>query len=370
MNKMNLFTPLALGALSLPNRIIMAPLTRMRAIADGVPTTLMAEYYAQRSSAGLIITEATAIGANAHGYPQMPGIYSKDQLEGWRRVTDEVHRKGGRISLQIVHHGRWSHSSYNADGSLPVAPSAIAPSGNAFNPEFQQVPFEVPRALEANEIPQIVDLFWQAARNGLTAGFDAIEIHGANGFLIDQFLQDGSNNRHDEFGGSIENRAKLLLSVVDAVSDVVGSERTGVRLSPHGNLGGISDSDPVGHFKQAIAWLSTRRLAYLHLIEPRASSIGLGDDASIDSANNVRLFRSTFSGPIITAGGYNAESASSTLAANLADAVAFGRMFIANPDLPERIRVGAPLNKFDRSTAYGGGSHGYTDYDYLENAET
>src|SRR5471032_295673 len=363
-----LFVPLQLGALSLPNRIVMPALTRMRAGPGGVPLPISAEYYAQRATAGLIITEATAISANGHGYPQMPGIYSAEQIAGWRAVTEAVHAKGGRIMLQIVHHGRWSHSSYNPDGSLPVAPSPIAPPGDAYTPAFKQVPYETPRALETSELPGIIEAFCRAARNATDAGFDGIEIHGANGFLLDQFLQDGSNHRTDAYGGSIENRSRLLFEVVDAIAAIIGANRTAVRLSPHGNLGGLSDSDPIRHFTYVISELGKRGLAYLHMIEPRASSVGFGDDASVDSANNAALFRHLFDGPMITAGGYTTATAISVIESKLADAVAFGRRFIANPDLPERIRVGSSLNTFDRSTAYAGDAHGYTDYPRLSDA--
>jgi N-ethylmaleimide reductase len=360
-----LFRPLQLGALSLPNRIIMPSLTRMRAGPGGVPTALNAEYYGQRASAGLNITEATAISLQGHGYPNMPGIHTAEQIAGWRLVTDSVHAMGGRIVLQIVHHGRWSHSSYNPDGSLPVAPSAIAPPGNAYTPNSEQVAYETPRALDANELPGIVAEFRRAAISAQEAGFDAVEIHGANGFLLDQFLQDGSNHRTDTYGGTIANRARLLLEVVDAISDDIGKDRVAVRLSPHGNLGGLGDSDTVPHFTYVIGALSQRGLAYLHLIEPRASSVGFADDASVDSADNASLFRHPFDGPMITAGGYTTEMGVAAVEAGLADAVAFGRMFVANPDLPQRIRTGAALNAFDRSTSYGGGAHGYTDYPTL-----
>ena len=364
-----LFEPLRLGALALPNRVIMPALTRMRAGAGGIPTPLNAQYYAQRASAGLNITEATAISAQGHGYPQMPGVHTAEQIAGWRLITDAVHAKSGRIVLQIVHHGRWSHSSYNPDGSLPVAPSAIAPPGNAYTPTFEQRPYEVPRALEIAELPAIVANFRQAARNAREAGFDLVEIHGANGFLLDQFLQDGSNRRTDAYGGTIENRARLLLAVVDGIAVDIGADRTAVRLSPHGNLGGLSDSDTVPHFSYVIRELGKRGLAYLHLVEPRASSAGIADDASVDSADNAFLFRHLFDGPVITAGGYTPEMGVAVVEAGLADAVAFGRMFIANPDLPKRIRTGAAMNAFDRSTAYGGDARGYTDYPTLD-AET
>jgi N-ethylmaleimide reductase len=363
------FKQLKLGALTLPNRIVMPALSRMRAGPGSVPTALNAEYYGQRASAGLNITEATAISVRGHGYPNMPGIHSQEQIDGWRLVTEAVHSQGGRLVSQIVHHGRWSHSSYNSDGSLPVAPSAIAPPGNAYTPTGQQVPYETPRELDIGELPAIVADFRQAARNAREAGFDAVEIHGANGFLLDQFLQDGSNRRTDAYGGSVERRARLLFEVVDGIADDIGKERVGVRLSPHGNLGGLSDSDTVPHFSYVIDELGDRSIAYMHLIEPRASSVGFADDASVDSADNASLFRHLFDGPMITAGGYTPGMGVAVVERCLADAVAFGRMFIANPNLPERIRIGAPLNAFDRSTSYGGDGHGYTDYPTLHLAD-
>jgi N-ethylmaleimide reductase len=359
------FSPLNLGALNLPNRIVMPGLTRMRAGAGSVPTPLNAQYYGQRSSAGLIITEATAVSALAHGYPNMPGMHSDEQVVGWRLVTDAVHAGGGRIALQIVHHGRWSHSSYNPDGSLPVAPSAIAPPGKAYRLDGTQIDYETPRALAIEELPSIVVAFRQAANRAIAAGFDAVEVHAANGFLLDQFLQDGSNHRTDAYGGTVENRTRLLLEVMDAIAADIGRERLGVRLAPHGNLGGLSDSDTILHFTYIIEQLSRRKLAYLHLIEPRASSAGISDTASIDSANNAQIFRHLFEGPVISAGGYTTELGTAAITGDLADAIAFGRAFIANPDLVARIRVGASLNAFDRSTSYGGGAHGYTDYPTL-----
>jgi N-ethylmaleimide reductase len=357
----SLFSPLRLGTMTLPNRIVMPPMTRMRS-PNGVPTSLNAEYYAQRATAGLIVTEATAISLQGRGYPDMPGIYADEQTSGWRGVTKAVKAAGGRIVLQLVHHGRWSHSLYNPDGRLPVAPSAIAAPGIIYGPAFQKVPFETPRALDLEEIPAIVDAFRAAARRAMDAGFDAVEVHGANGFLLDQFLQDGSNHRTDCYGGIVANRARLLLEVLDGIVSDVGPQRMGVRLSPHGNLGGLSDSDTIPHFRHIIAEVSERRPAYLHLVEPRASSAGIGDDASVDSADNLALFRLLFDGPVITAGGYDRKSGAEAVLGGKADAVAFGRMFIANPDLPARIRSDSALNIFDRSTSYGGGAKGYTDY--------
>jgi N-ethylmaleimide reductase len=246
-----------------------------------------------------------------------------------------------------------------------VAPSAITPPGHAYTAQSAQVPYETPRALETSELPFIVATFRQTARNAIEAGFDAVEVHGANGFLLDQFLQDGSNHRTDDYGGSIENRSRLLLEVMDGISNDIGSDRLAVRLSPHGNLGGLSDSATIPHFNYVITELSKRRLAYLNLIEPRASSAGIADDASVDSADNASLFRGLFAGPVVTAGGYTAPTGAETISSGLADAVAFGRMFIANPDLVERILKSAPLNVFDRATSYGGGARGYTDYPRL-----
>ncbi len=365
-----LFKPLQLGALALPNRIVMPALTRMRAGPGGVPTALNAEYYAQRASAGLNITEATAISVQGHGYPNMPGIHTTEQIAGWRLVTQAVHAKGGRIVLQLVHHGRWSHSSYNPDGALPVAPSAIAPPGKAYTPTFEQLPYETPRALEAGELPSIVAGFRQAAGNARQAGFDAVEIHGANGFLLDQFLQDGSNHRTDAYGATIENRARLLCEVVDGVIGDIGGDRVAViRLSPHGNLGGLSDSDTVPHF--GLCDRRTRQARPCLFAFDRAArapppSASPTTPASI-APITPRYSAACSTGPMITAGGYSIAMGVEAVKAGRADAVGFGRMFIANPDLPERIQLGsAALNAFDRSTSYGGGARGnYTDYPFL-----
>jgi N-ethylmaleimide reductase len=364
-----LFTPLPLGDLTLPNRIIMAPLTRMRAKTPGnIPQALNAEYYAQRASAGLIIAEATQIAPFGQGYPATPGIHSPEQIEGWKLVTDAVHQAGGHMFLQLWHVGRVSHSSFHPEEGLPVAPSAIAPSGQTFTAEWKQVPYETPRALETKEIPGIVAQYRQAAINAKAAGFDGVEVHGANGYLLDQFLQDGSNKRTDPYGGSIENRARLLLEAVDAVVEVWGKGRVGVRLSPYGTFGDMQDSDPKALFTYVLQQLSARGIAYVHMIEPRATSAG-GNDAVNEAAPSTSdLFRHLFKGVFITAGGYTPESAAEAVVFGHADAVAFGRIFIANPDLPERIRQGAALNPYNRATFYGGGAKGYTDYPTLEQA--
>ena len=357
-----LFSSLRIGALQLPNRIVMAPLTRMRAGAGNVPTALNAEYYAQRSTAGLIISEGTAISPQAQGYPNAPGIYTAAQIAGWRTVTDAVHARGGRIIMQIAHNGRNSHSSLMVDGSAPVAPSAVLPTIPALTKNFHQVPAEIPRPLETSEIAPIVMMFRQAASNAIAAGFDGVELQGANSHLIEQFLEDGTNRRTDAYGSSKENRARFLFEIVDQVTAAIGANRLGVRLSPFGQYGGIHDSDPLELFSFVIAELSQRRIAYLHLIEARGSEIGLTDELHENARNNAALFRSVFDGPLLSAAAYTPQSAAEAIEGKHADAIAFGRLFIANPDLVERIRENKPLNPPDRSTFYGGGEHGYTDY--------
>ena len=360
-----LFSPLRLGALRLPNRILMAPLTRMRAGDGNVPTALNTQYYAQRSSAGLIISEGTAISAQAQGYPNAPGIYTAEQIAGWRTVTDAVHKQGGRIIMQIAHNGRNSHSSLMPYEGRPVAPSSIPPTIPAFTKGFQPVKAEVPRALETYEIPEIVDTFRQAALNAISARFDGVEVQGANSHLIEQFLEDGTNKRTDVYGGSKENRARFLLEVVEAVAAAIGRDRLGVRLSPFGQYGGIHDSNPLELFTFVIKELSKRHIAYLHLIEARGSELGLSDDLHTDAVNNAEIFRHTFDGPLISAAAYTPESAATAVEKGQIDAVAFGRLFIANPDLVERLRSKAELNNYDRATFYGGAAHGYTDYPLL-----
>lgn len=362
-----LFTPLPLGAVTLAHRVVMAPLTRMRSRQPGdIPQALNAEYYAQRASqGGLQITEATDITEQSRGYPGAPGIYTPEQIAGWRLVTDAVHAKGGVIFVQIWHVGRVSHSSMQPGGALPVAPSAVAVPGNHINVNFKPVPFETPRALDLSEIPGIVELFRQAARNARDAGFDGVEIHGANGYLLDQFLQDGTNHRTDQYGGSIPNRVRLLLEVVDAVSGMIGANRTGVRLSPWGAFNDMRDSDPGAVFDYVGTELGKRDLAYLHLVEPRADQSSDVNALNPDAPDATARLRKRFHGPIIAAGGFTQDTAETAVASQSASAVAFGRLFIANPDLPERFRIGAALNRYDRSTFYGGDAKGYTDYPAL-----
>jgi N-ethylmaleimide reductase len=363
----SLYEPLQLGALTLPNRVIMAPLTRMRSAQPGnIPTALNAQYYAQRASAGLIISEATQVSASGQGYPATPGIHSPEQVEGWKLVTKAVHDAGGRIFAQLWHVGRISHTSLQPNGALPVAPSAIAPSGLTFTAQFQQVPFETPHALTIDEIKTIVADFVTGAKNAQEAGFDGIEIHGANGYLLDQFLQDGSNTREDIYGGAIENRARLLLEVVDATVAVLGKDRVGVRLSPYGQFNDMHDSDPVALFTYVLQQISSRGIAYAHVIEPRSTSAGGNDNAVDDAPVTAEMFRASFDGVFLSAGGYLKDNAEAAVASGNADAVVFGRYFISNPDLPARLQRGLALTPYNRATFYGGAEVGYTDYPFAD----
>lgn len=368
---LNLFSPFQLGPYSLPNRLVMAPLTRNRAGEGNVPGPLNAEYYAQRASAGLIITEATQISLQGVGYPGTPGIHSPEQVEGWKLVTKAVHDKGGRIFLQLWHVGRISHPLLQPNGGLPVAPSAIAPEGMASTLEGEK-PYVTPRALETEEIPGIVENYRKAAENALAAGFDGVEIHSANGYLLDQFLQDGTNKRTDRYGGTLENRARFLLEVTEAVVSVWGSERVGVRLSPAGTFNSISDSNSIATFSYVANALNPFNLAYLHLVEPRinADSLNRWDKIEGEEITLAELtagfFRNYFNGAIISAGGHDRESGNEAIASGTVDLIAYGRLFISNPDLPKRFELNAPLNPYDRSTFYGGTEKGYTDYPTLE----
>lgn len=358
-----LFDTLKVGSLTLPNRLVMAPLTRMRSKQPGnIPWELNAKYYAQRASAGLIVSEATQVCQQGQGYPGTPGIHSEEQIAGWRKVTDAVHSAGGRIFLQLWHVGRISHRSHQPGKELPIAPSAIKPSGGTFTAEWKQAAFETPRALELSEIPGLIEHFRKGAENAKAAGFDGVEVHGANGYLLDQFLQDGSNKRDDLYGGSIENRARLLLEVVDAAISVWGKDRVGVRLSPYGTFNDMQDSDPLKLFTHVLKQLDSRAIAYAHLIEPRSSSAGAQDGNITNAPDTAKMFRDAFRGVIISAGGYDLADAKRAISEGCADAIAFGRLFISNPDLPERFKKDAHLNKYDRNTFYGGTEKGYTDY--------
>ncbi len=353
----DLFTPFDLGDLTLPNRIVMAPMTRNRA-PDTVPTDLMAEYYRQRATAGLIISEGAAISPQAIGYPGVPGIYSEAQVAGWKRVTDAVHEAGGRIFIQLWHVGRISHPDLQPDGAPPLAPSAIRPAGEVVTFEGPK-PFVTPRALDLAEIPQIVDQYRQAAVNAKQAGFDGVEIHAANGYLLDQFLRDGTNQRTDAYGGSVENRFRLLGEVVEAVKHVWPEHRIGVRLSPENRFNDIADANPQATFEEIVTRLSAITSGYLHVLE--------GDmTGQSEPAVDYACLRAAYHGPYMVNNGYDFARATDAIASGYADLVSFGRPFIANPDLVERFRRGAPLNEPDEATFYGGGAEGYTDYPFLE----
>ena len=341
----------------LKNRVVMAPLTRSRAAKGNVPTALNALYYAQRASAGLIVSEATQVSPQGQGYIATPGIHSDEQIGGWSLVTKAVHVTGGHIVLQLWHVGRISHPSFQPAGGLPVAPSAIRPEAQAFT-EMGFQPIPTPRALKTEEIPGIVEEYAQAARNALAAGFDGVEVHAANGYLIDQFLRDRTNRRTDRYGGSIENRARFLAEVVDAVAAAVGTERVGVRISPGNMQNDIADSDPQALFSYVASQLAARRLAYLHVIE--------GDT----SGNPVppfdyRALKRLFGGLVIVNNRFDKRRANAAIADGDADLVAFGKLFIANPDLVIRFLLDAPLMPVNRDTLYGGGEAGYTDYPML-----
>ncbi|EKS32814.1 alkene reductase [Afipia clevelandensis] len=358
MSASKLFDPYKLGNITLANRAVMAPLTRNRALAGFVPNPLAVEYYGQRASAGLLITEASQVSQQGQGYQDTPGIYTKEQVAGWRKVTDRVHERGGHIYIQLWHVGRISHTSLQANGGAPVAPSAIRANTKTFvGGAFADV--SEPRALELNEIPGIVDSFKRAAANAIEAGFDGVEIHGANGYLLDQFAKDGSNKRTDAYGGSIENRARLMIEVAQAVAAEAGADRTGIRISPVTPANDVSDSNPQPLFDHIVDQLNALKLVYIHVIE--GATGGPRDIAPFDYAS----LRKRFSGTYIANNGYDFKLATEILDQNKADLIAFGKLFISNPDLVERLKLGAPLNPFDKMTFYGGGAKGYTDYPAL-----
>lgn len=358
----NLMTPVRIGAVELKNRIVMAPMTRNRAGAGLAPTEMNATYYAQRTSAGLIVTEASQVSERGIGYPGTPGIHTEAQVEGWRGVTNAVHDRGGKIFLQLWHVGRISHPSLQPNGDLPVAPSAIAPDGEVFTYEGLK-PFVTPRALETSEIAGIVEEYAHGARMARQAGFDGVEIHAANGYLIDQFLQDNSNHRTDAYGGPVENRARFMLEVTEAVVDVWGANRVGLRLSPRGTFNSMGDSDRAATFSCAVDKLARYNLAYLHLIEAIAGPMA---KTAVEAERLTPHLRRLFHGPIIANGGYDKASGEAVIARGEADLVAFGVPFIANPDLPERFATGAALAKPDPALFYSGGERGYIDYPALE----
>lgn len=355
MSKDLLFTPLALGDLTLPNRIIMAPLTRSRANDDGTPTDMMIEYYTQRATAGLIITEATPVTPMGVGYANTPGIWSDAQVEGWKRITKAVHDKGGRIFMQLWHVGRISDPAF-LNGAQPVAPSAIAPAG-LMRRGGTSHPYVTPRALELGEIADVVEAYRNGAENAKKAGFDGVEIHGANGYLLDQFLQDNSNKRTDRYGGSIENRARLMLEVADTVIGVWGANRVGMHLAPRCDVHDMGDSDPAATFGYVAGELGKRKIAFICARE------------GWDKAALGPSLKEQFGGLFIANERFTKEAAEQALASGKADAVAFGQLFIANPDLPQRFKLNAPLNTPDASTFYGGGAKGYIDYPFLPDKE-
>ena len=367
---MKLFTPVTVGPYTLPHRVVMAPLTRSRARQPGnVPTALNACYYAQRASAALIDSEATQVSQQGQGYAWTPGIHSQEQIDGWRLVTDAVHKHGGHIFCQLWHVGRISHPALQPDQMLPVAPSAIAPPGEAFiedeRGQGKLVPFETPRALQLEEMVYVVRQFARGATYAHAAGFDGVEVHAANGYLLDQFLQSSTNRRDDMYGGSIENRARLLMEVVAAVDDVWGGGRVGVRISPLGQANDISDDDPEAIFGYVARKLNDHGLAYLHVVNPMTA---VAQDGTVPDPRPLRmleLLRREYRGTMILAGGFDQDTANAWLEQGRADLIAFGRKFIANPDLPDRFRLRAPLNADDPSTYYGGGEKGYTDYPTL-----
>ncbi|WP_298292328.1 alkene reductase [Thiomonas sp.] len=368
MSTSPLFTPLQLGAVELPNRIVMAPLTRSRASQPGdIPNDLNARYYAQRASAGLIVSEATQISRQGQGYAFTPGIYTEAQVLGWSRVTAAVHAAGGRMALQLWHVGRISHHLLQENGQPPVAPSAIrSETGESFvvTPQGpKRVPCDTPRALQTEEIAGIIDDYARAARHALAAGADMLELHSANGYLLQQFLATNTNQRTDRYGGSLENRARIVLEALDAIVAVAGAGRVGVRISPHFNRHDIQDAQTEDIHVYLAREFDRRGIAYVHIAEP--DWVG-GQSLSMDLR---RRLREAFGGRIIVCGNYTADSAAARIASGLADAVAFGRPFIANPDLVTRMRLGAALNKPDPSTFYGGGEAGYTDYPTLDAAQ-
>ena len=353
----DLFSPINLGRLKLPNRIVMAPLTRNRAAAGDVPRPMHATYYRQRATAGLIITEASPISPQGVGYPGTPGIYSEAQVAGWQVVTQAVHEAGGHIFMQLWHVGRISHPDLQPGGEVPVAPSAIRPAGEAVTATGMQ-PFVTPRALERDEIQTIVAQYATAARNALQAGFDGVEVHAANGYLIDQFLRDGSNQRTDDYGGSLKNRGRLLREVLQAVCEAVGADRVGVRISPENSFNDIRDSQAQETFVYVAELLHGFEPAYLHVVE--------GDMMSGGKTLDYGRIRAAFKGIYMANCRYDLARAQQAIATDAADMISFGALYIANPDLVERFRRGAALNTPDPGTFYGGDERGYTDYPFLD----
>lgn len=352
-----LFSPLQLGAVKIPNRVLMAPLTRCRAGAGNVPNEMNARYYAQRAGAGLIIAEATSVSPRGFGYPATPGIFNQAHAAGWRGVTEAVRAAGGRIFLQLWHVGRISHPAFQPNGELPVAPSAIAPKGKVFTGAGME-DYVTPRALREDEIAGIIEEYISGAKLAKEAGFDGVEVHGANGYLIDQFLRDGSNQRADGYGGTPEKRCRLAAEVTKAVAKVWGADRVGIRLSPGGVFNDMRDSDPVRTFGTLLGMLAPMGLAYAHITRVTAQDVAHGAEDGVGPKELRRFWK----GNLVTAGGFDRDQAEAAIGEGWADAVAFGVPFLANPDLPRRLKERLPLNQPDEGTFYGGGEKGYTDY--------
>jgi N-ethylmaleimide reductase len=355
---LDLFSPVKLGSIALKNRMVMAPLTRNRAGEGGVPQAMNVTYYVQRASAGLIISEATPISAMAHGYPALPGIYTDAQVAGWKKVTDGVHAEGGKIVIQLWHVGRISHPSLLPNGAQPVAPSAIKPNGKAFTYQGL-VDYVEPRALAVSELPSIVADYVHATKCALAAGFDGVEIHAANGYLLDQFLRDGTNKREDEYGGSIENRSRLLLEVTKAVVEVAGSDKVGIRISPVNPFNDMKDSNPQALFNHVVTALNPFKPAYLHVVEGGIHGGGIADPFDFPALR--KHCQSAYMANL----SYDKARGNAAIVSGHADAIAYGVPFIANPDLVKRFSINAALNEADSSTFYGGTEHGYTDYPFL-----
>jgi N-ethylmaleimide reductase len=362
MDVQRLFEPITVGGQLAPNRIVLAPLTRSRATEDGVPTPLMETYYAQRSGAGLIVSEGTVVSAQGASYAQVPGLYNQEQVEGWRPVVAAAKRHGALVYAQLWHVGRQAHSSVQPDGQPGWAPSAIPIRGSLYRSPKGRIPFEMPRELSAEGIRQIVGQFAHAAANALEAGFDGVELHGANGYLFDQFLNSSANQRTDQYGGTVANRTRFLAEVLDALAEVIPLSRVGLRLSPSSSWMDMQDPDKRGIYSAVVRLASAKGLAYLHLVEPGiAGSVDVEDGGDIvPSGELAELFR----GPVIVTGGHTAESAAARIEAGTAHLVGFGRLFIANPDLPYRIQAGAELEPLRREGLYSGGAAGYTDYSH------
>ena len=356
---LDLFSPYQLGPLQLPNRLVMAPMTRNRAGDGNVPGAINVTYYMQRASAGLIVTEGTQVSPRGQGYAGTPGIHSAEQVAGWKLVTDAVHAAGGRIFAQLWHVGRISHPSVQADGGVPVAPSALKPAGQIITPNGMQ-DFVTPRALETEEVKEVVEEFRRGAANAKRAGFDGVELHGANGYLIDQFLRDKTNQRTDRYGGSTANRVRFLVEVTEALAGVWGGGRVGVRLAPTNPFNDITDSNPAATFSHAVSELARFGLSYLHIVEPLPT-----DPIASGETPDIGFFRRIWRGTLMGNKGYDFARANAAVRDGVVDLVSFATLFLANPDLPERFRRGAALNAPDRPTFYAGGAKGYTDYPAL-----